>query len=207
MTSLAIAVLAGMLAGTPPVVASGTLIEAETFQATADWEVQAKLPGFSGEGYLADEASALSNTDFLVSASDDYILQGILRGRPGTSMSAWSREMGGPLSPEEARTILSFIRSWQKGPSVELSDALTGGNADHGAKTYARWCPACHGKYGDGGTDIEALAYLYKNQIYQIADYLKVTQEIIKRSPSPDTFSLPVTDQEFFFRKGGYSFL
>ncbi|MDM7988102.1 MAG: NAD(+) synthase [Smithella sp.] len=55
-------------------------------------------------------------------------------------------------------------------------------------------------KYGDGGTDIEAIAHLYKNQIYQIADYLKVIPEIIKRSPSPDTFSLPVTDQEFFFR-------
>jgi NAD+ synthase len=55
-------------------------------------------------------------------------------------------------------------------------------------------------KYGDGGTDIEAIASLYKNQIYQIADYLKIIPEIIKRSPSPDTFSLPVTDQEFFFR-------
>ena len=55
-------------------------------------------------------------------------------------------------------------------------------------------------KYGDGGTDLEAIAYLYKNQIYQIADHLKVIPEIIKRSPSPDTFSLPVTDQEFFFR-------
>lgn len=55
-------------------------------------------------------------------------------------------------------------------------------------------------KYGDGGTDIEAIAYLYKNQIYQIADYLRVIPEIIRRSPSPDTFSLPVTDQEFFFR-------
>jgi len=55
-------------------------------------------------------------------------------------------------------------------------------------------------KYGDGGTDIEALAYLYKNQIYQIADYLNVTAEICNRQPSPDTFSLPVSDQEFFFR-------
>ena len=55
-------------------------------------------------------------------------------------------------------------------------------------------------KYGDGGTDIEAISHLYKNQIYQIADYLKVIPEIIKRTPSPDTFSLPVTDQEFFFR-------
>ena len=55
-------------------------------------------------------------------------------------------------------------------------------------------------KHGDGGTDIEALAHLYKNQVYQLADYLEVTQDIINREPSPDTFSLPVSDQEFFFR-------
>ena len=55
-------------------------------------------------------------------------------------------------------------------------------------------------RYGDGGTDIEALAHLYKNQIYQLADYLNVTKEICDRQPSPDTFSLPVNDQEFFFR-------
>ena len=55
-------------------------------------------------------------------------------------------------------------------------------------------------KYGDGGTDIEPFSYLYKNQIYQISEYLKVIPEIIDRQPSPDTFSLPVSDQEFFFR-------
>ena len=55
-------------------------------------------------------------------------------------------------------------------------------------------------KYGDGGTDIEPLTHLYKNQIYQIAEQLKVIPEIINRTPSPDTFSLPVSDQEFFFR-------
>jgi len=55
-------------------------------------------------------------------------------------------------------------------------------------------------KYGDGGTDIEPLSYLYKNQIYQLSEYLKVIPEIVNRQPSPDTFSLPVSDQEFFFR-------
>jgi len=55
-------------------------------------------------------------------------------------------------------------------------------------------------KYGDGGTDIEPFSYLYKNQIYQISEYLKVIPEIMDRQPSPDTFSLPVSDQEFFFR-------
>ena len=55
-------------------------------------------------------------------------------------------------------------------------------------------------KYGDGGTDMEPIAHLYKNQVYQLSSYLNVIPEIIDRQPSPDTFSLPVTDQEFFFR-------
>ena len=55
-------------------------------------------------------------------------------------------------------------------------------------------------KFGDGGTDLEPLSHLYKDQIYQIADHLNVTSDIKKRTPSPDTFSLPVSDQEFFFR-------
>jgi NAD+ synthase len=55
-------------------------------------------------------------------------------------------------------------------------------------------------KYGDGGTDIEPFTHLYKNQIYQLSDYLEVIPEIVDRQPSPDTFSLPVSDQEFFFR-------
>ena len=55
-------------------------------------------------------------------------------------------------------------------------------------------------KYGDGGTDLEPISHLYKNQIYQLAGYLGVTADIINRAPSPDTFSLPVNDQEFFFR-------
>ena len=55
-------------------------------------------------------------------------------------------------------------------------------------------------KYGDGGVDIEPIAKLYKTQVYQLAAYLGVGKEIIERAPSPDTFSLAVTDEEFYFR-------
>ncbi|MCP4650122.1 MAG: NAD(+) synthase [PVC group bacterium] len=55
-------------------------------------------------------------------------------------------------------------------------------------------------KYGDGGVDIEPLAHSYKSQGYQLAEYLGIIREIIERAPSPDTFSLPVSDQEFYFR-------
>ncbi len=55
-------------------------------------------------------------------------------------------------------------------------------------------------KYGDGGVDIEPIAHLYKNQVFQLAEYQGVIKEIINRSPCPDTYSAPVTDEEWYFR-------
>jgi len=55
-------------------------------------------------------------------------------------------------------------------------------------------------KYGDGGVDIEPLSHLYKMQVYQLAKYLGITGEIIKRKPSPDTFTCNLSDEEFYFR-------
>ena len=54
-------------------------------------------------------------------------------------------------------------------------------------------------KFGDGGVDIEPVAHLYKTQVYELARHLGVIKEIISRLPSPDTYSLPVTDKEFYF--------
>ena len=55
-------------------------------------------------------------------------------------------------------------------------------------------------RYGDGGVDLEPIADLYKTQVYQLANFVGVSQEIISRPPTPDTFSLAVTDEEFYFR-------
>jgi NAD+ synthase len=55
-------------------------------------------------------------------------------------------------------------------------------------------------KYGDGGVDIEPIAHLYKAQVYQLAEHLGVISEIVTRTPSPDTYSFHVSDEEFYFR-------
>jgi NAD+ synthase len=55
-------------------------------------------------------------------------------------------------------------------------------------------------KYGDGGVDIEPIAHLYKTQVFQLAEHAGVIPEILNRAPSPDTYSAPVTDEEWFFR-------
>ena len=55
-------------------------------------------------------------------------------------------------------------------------------------------------KYGDGGVDVEPLAYLYKIQVFQLAEYLGVPEKIRNRPPSTDTYSAHSTQQEFFYR-------
>jgi NAD+ synthase len=54
-------------------------------------------------------------------------------------------------------------------------------------------------KYGDGGADLKPIAHLYKIQIYQLADYLGIPPTIISRTPTTDTYSAQVTQEEFFF--------
>ncbi|BHH86258.1 NAD(+) synthase [Desulforhopalus sp. 52FAK] len=54
-------------------------------------------------------------------------------------------------------------------------------------------------KLGDGAADIKPIAHLYKTQVYQLAEYLGVPNEICKRPPTTDTYSLPQTQDEFYF--------
>jgi len=55
-------------------------------------------------------------------------------------------------------------------------------------------------KHGDGGADIMPIAHLYKSQVYQLAEYLGVPEEIIKRTPTTDTYTAEQTQEEFFFQ-------
>jgi NAD+ synthase len=54
-------------------------------------------------------------------------------------------------------------------------------------------------KNGDGAADVKPIAHLYKSQVYQLAAYLGVPQEIRERPPTTDTYSLSQTQEEFFF--------
>jgi NAD+ synthase len=54
-------------------------------------------------------------------------------------------------------------------------------------------------KNGDGSADVKPIAHLYKSQVYQLADYLGVPDEIRARTPTTDTYSLAQTQEEFYF--------
>lgn len=54
-------------------------------------------------------------------------------------------------------------------------------------------------KLGDGAADMKPIAHLYKSQVYQMASYLGVPEDIIKRPPTTDTYSLEQGQDEFYF--------
>jgi len=54
-------------------------------------------------------------------------------------------------------------------------------------------------KGGDGFADVKPIAHLYKTQVYQLAEHLGVPAAVRTRPPTTDTYSLPQTQEEFFF--------
>jgi NAD+ synthase len=54
-------------------------------------------------------------------------------------------------------------------------------------------------KQGDGAADFKPIAHLYKTQVYALAKHLGVPDEICRRPPTTDTFSMSQTQEEFYF--------
>jgi cytochrome c oxidase cbb3-type subunit 3 len=107
--------------------------------------------GEAGEGYKADQAPRLSQPDFQATVSDAHLREAISNGRTGTTMSAWAKERGGPLSPDDVNELIQFLRTWRKGPAVALDENALKGEAARGENTFARECARCHGARGVGG--------------------------------------------------------
>jgi NAD+ synthase len=52
---------------------------------------------------------------------------------------------------------------------------------------------------GDGAADVKPIAHLYKTQVYALAEHLGIPEEIRSRPPTTDTYSLPQSQEEFYF--------
>jgi cytochrome c oxidase cbb3-type subunit 3 len=110
--------------------------------------------GPRGEGYRADQAPRIASPDFLSAVNDAYLRRAIAQGRPGTTMSAWGRERGGPLSRQDVDAVVALLRSWSDAPAVRLDERPLSGDPRRGAEIYAEECVRCHGEHGRGGLNI-----------------------------------------------------
>jgi NAD+ synthase len=54
-------------------------------------------------------------------------------------------------------------------------------------------------KNGDGSADLKPIAHLYKTQVYALARYLDLPEEICSARPTTDTYSLAQGQDEFYF--------
>lgn len=54
-------------------------------------------------------------------------------------------------------------------------------------------------KNGDGAADFKPIAHLYKSQVYDLAAFLDIPEEIQHRPPTTDTYSLSQSQEEFYF--------
>ncbi|MBI4226029.1 NAD(+) synthase [Candidatus Roizmanbacteria bacterium] len=54
-------------------------------------------------------------------------------------------------------------------------------------------------RFGDAASDIEPIQHLYKTQVYQLAKYLKVPQEVIEAKPTAGLWSGQTDEGEFGF--------
>lgn len=104
--------------------------------------------GPNGEGYKADQAPALAHPQFLATVNNEFLRIAIANGRPGTTMSAWGQQVGGPLAFEDILGLVTFMRSWQKTPDAVLDEKPESGDVKRGSALFKRECASCHGAKG-----------------------------------------------------------
>jgi cytochrome c oxidase cbb3-type subunit III len=95
------------------------------------------------KGYAADNAPSLITSTFLESATDDFLTRSIVTGRPGTSMAAYGKNLGGPLDDAAVKRLVAFLR--EQGPAAKPLPLAGKGDAKLGEPLYVKHCATCHG--------------------------------------------------------------
>jgi mono/diheme cytochrome c family protein len=105
--------------------------------------------GGQGEG---GSGTALNNKSLLKNTFDEVFFSVIRSGVPSTQMPAWSVDFGGPLTDEDIRSVVAFIRAWEP-TAPEIEPVFFEPNPARGALLFETTCATCHGSRGVGGED------------------------------------------------------
>ncbi len=112
--------------------------------------------GDFGEGGVnpanpSDIIAPISSAEYL-KTRDDFTLRSIVaQGQPNFGMSPFGAAYGGLLDDEEIDSLVSFMRSWEANPPVELPpEIFTGSVILGGSEIFDQLCSQCHGLFGEG---------------------------------------------------------
>ncbi|MCB9419813.1 MAG: c-type cytochrome [Ardenticatenaceae bacterium] len=109
--------------------------------------------GAQGEGGVG---FALNDRNLLKNTLDAVFFSIIRSGVPNTQMPAWSVDYGGPLTDEDVRDVVAFIRAWEP-TAPEIQPVVFEPDAGRGALLFASTCSLCHGENGMGSDKAPAL--------------------------------------------------
>ena len=111
----------------------------------------ASCHGTFGEGgqnpARADDIIApISSVEYLNTRDNTTLYNIIAQGQPNFGMSPFGSEYGGPLSEEQINSIISFMRSWEANPPVELPPEVQLPQDINltGQEIYNTICTQCH---------------------------------------------------------------
>jgi mono/diheme cytochrome c family protein len=103
--------------------------------------------GVQGEGGVGP---ALNNRAVLKNTQDAVFFSVIRSGVPNTQMPSWSVDFGGPLTDDEIRDLVAFLRAWEPA-APEVVPAVRQPDPAQGALLFSSTCSMCHGEDGQGG--------------------------------------------------------
>lgn len=102
--------------------------------------------GKQGEGL---DGPPLNDKQFLTDTNDQTIFSLIGSGVPGTEMPAWNQSLGGPLTDQQVRQLVAFIRNWEPTAPDRHAEAQQG-DPTQGLVIFDSTCVICHGENGQG---------------------------------------------------------
>jgi mono/diheme cytochrome c family protein len=99
-----------------------------------------------------DIIAPISTSEYL-STRDDATLKAIIsQGQPNFGMSPFGLSYGGPLDEGEIDALVSYIRSWEANPPVDVPPEVSVETLSlSGADVFKSLCAQCHGETGEGG--------------------------------------------------------
>ena len=104
------------------------------------------------------------------------------------------------MPPDAYRELLAATNMKQRARKlIEYTWADRLGYAVIGTPNLLEFDQGFFVKGGDGLADVKPIARLYKGQVYALARELALPAAIAKRQPTTETFSLPQSQEEFYF--------